>query len=81
MGDMADYYREMSEVYALEYGDDARAERAWDHRDHCRGRPILRTNSHTQQQFWGCSKFPKCRFSATRLEGCYEGWKKAPQTI
>jgi ssDNA-binding Zn-finger/Zn-ribbon topoisomerase 1 len=73
MGDMADYYREQAEVYALEFGDDSREEAAWNHRENCPGTAVLRTNSKTREQFWGCSRFPNCKFTAPSPR---DGWRK-----
>ena len=33
----------------------------WEENHHCEGKPILRTNSFTNEKFIGCDKFPACR--------------------
>jgi hypothetical protein len=59
MGDMADYYNDSS--WDPEDWDDDPPPKQ--HQAGCQGHKVLRVNKQTGEEFWGCSWFPRCRWS------------------
>ena len=39
-----------------------------EHRRTCRGSRVRRINRETTEPFWGCSRFPECRWSRSMVD-------------
>lgn len=63
MGDMADYYgdRDFADGLEEEFAEERHAES-------CGGKLMRRVNGKTGVPFYGCAKFPKCRYSQPDLD-------------
>ena len=72
MGDMADYLLEQADYfdedwYQLDADDDGRTRRL--HAPGCKGHSVRRVNGATKTVFFGCSEFPRCRWSQSAEPG------------
>lgn len=77
MGDMADMQLENADWFEDNWGPDDSVTNIEEEREYlqtahqgttaCQGTVTLRMNRKTRQLFWGCNRYPLCKWSASRV--------------